>query len=263
MSVMQRTLREEAALLDLPVEVLTTISLHLDLRDLVRIAKTCRLFHHGSSGSLCTVKLPTKSPVATALLAFPGNELIPSTRPIGCSDSLIAYLTRSVRQRSCREAPPLAAGWRHSIFVDATGQLLTCGNFFPDLTPVAAMAAIRVRSVASKGIDGLAVGWNGQVYSWGTNNFGQLGHGDTRIRLKPTLVEGLEDVRSIAAACGHSWAVTQSGSVFRWGCDLLRATEPALRPIIVNGFGRMHVRCVSAEEDRVLAIGNYGELFSW
>jgi hypothetical protein len=55
----------QAALLDLPLEVLTCVCQQLDLRDLVRIAETCTRFRHGDGG-LATAELPTKSPVVTA-----------------------------------------------------------------------------------------------------------------------------------------------------------------------------------------------------
>jgi hypothetical protein len=77
-----------AALLDLPLEVLTCVCLHLDLLDLTRVAESCNRFRHGD-GALKTAELPTKSPVVTALRehAFPGGVGTPSTRPIGCSES--------------------------------------------------------------------------------------------------------------------------------------------------------------------------------
>jgi hypothetical protein len=109
-----------ATLLDLPLEVLTDVCLQLDLHDLVRVAATCKRFRHGDGG-LETAELPTKSPVVTALriLAFSRPELVPSTRAIGGSESWVAYLARCARQRRCREAPPIAAGDWHSIFVAA------------------------------------------------------------------------------------------------------------------------------------------------
>jgi hypothetical protein len=71
------------------------------------------------------VEQPTKSPVVTALreLPFPRGELIPSTRPSGCSDSWIAYLARCARQRRRRDSPTIAAGGVHNLFVDAAGRL--------------------------------------------------------------------------------------------------------------------------------------------
>src|SRR6056297_1977623 len=113
-------------LLDLPIEVLASVCLLLDLRGLVRVSATCTRFRHGDGG-LETVELPTKSPLVTVLSerAFPRRELIRSTRSMGCSDSWVAYLARCARQLCCREAPRMAAADEHSLFVDATGPLLS------------------------------------------------------------------------------------------------------------------------------------------
>jgi hypothetical protein len=275
---MAPTSSEASSLLDLPLEVLTSVCLQLDLRALVRVAETCKRFRHGE-GALETADLPTKSPVVTALreLALPGGELVPTTLPIGCSESWVAYLARCVRQRRCREAPPIAADYVHSLFLDVAGQMLECGeraavghgdeeetSLLP--TPVAAMAEVLILSVAAGSSHSLALGWDGRVYSWRDNKSGQLGQGDELARLSPVLVEGLEDVRGAAAASSHSLAVTQSGVVLRWGRDLPPGTEDArrsLRPIIVEGFKRVRVRQVCASFGTAFAIGGAGELFSW
>jgi hypothetical protein len=162
------------------------------------------------------VELPTKSTVITPLRkhAFPSGELAPSTRPLGCSESWVTYLARCVRQRRCREAPPIATGCGHSLFVDAAGQLLWSSmvSTRSSPTPLAAMAMVKVRSAVAEPYHNLAVGWNGRLYSWGHNTEGQLGHGAVRSEpLPPAPVEGLNGVRGIAGAGNHSLAVTQSG----------------------------------------------------
>jgi hypothetical protein len=230
----------QATVMDLPFELFTAVCQQLDLRDLVRLAATCKRFHHGEGG-LETVELPTKSPVATELRehTFPGGELIPSTRPTGCAESWVAYLARCVRQRRDREAPPLAAGGKHSLFLDVAGRLLTCGRgaaaghgdadaIYSNPTPVTALAGVRVRSVAVGSRHSLALGWDGRVYSWGNNFCGELGHGD-RLTSLLALVEGLEGVCGVATAYDHSLAVTQSGAVFSWGRALLPGAEDSLR----------------------------------
>jgi alpha-tubulin suppressor-like RCC1 family protein len=150
-------------------------------------------------------------------------------RPIGCTESWVAYLARCARQRRCREAPPVVAGQQHNLFADAAGRLLGCGMgvaaghgdddgaVYPGPTVVAAMAGVRVRSIAVGSHHSLALGWDGRVYSWGWNHYTQLGHGDELNRNLPTLVEGLEAVRGIAAHWCHSHALTQSGALFSWG----------------------------------------------
>jgi RCC1 and BTB domain-containing protein len=79
----------------------------------------------------------------------------------------------------------------------------------------------------------------------------------------PALVEGLEIMCNLAAASDHSFAVVQSGDVFRWGKALLFLVHHALRPIIVKGFGGVRVRRVSSKQNEAFAIGAAGELFSW
>jgi alpha-tubulin suppressor-like RCC1 family protein len=266
----------KTALLDLPLEVLADVCLQLDLRDLVCLAETCKRVRHGDGG-LETVELPIKSPAVMALraLAFPRPELVPSTRPIGCSESWVAYLARCARQRSCREAPPIAAGEAHCLCVKAAGRLLAFGKgaavghghvrkkYF-DPTPVAALAHVRVRSVAAFYHHSLALTWDGRVYSWGANHAGQLGHGDTLDRLLPARVEGLEDVRGFALGWSHSLAATHSGDVFLWG-QLINHydAKKELRPTIVEGFGGVRVRRVFAGGSVNFALGKDGELFSW
>jgi alpha-tubulin suppressor-like RCC1 family protein len=261
-----------ADLRDFPLEVLTHVCRHLGLCDLVRVSQTCTRFRHGG---LETVELPTESPVVAVPreLAFPRDELVPRTRPVGCTYLWVAYLARCTRQRRCREAPPIAIGVEHSLFADASGRLLACGRgaavghgdeeFYFDPTPVAAMVAVRVRSVAAGSRHSLALGWDGRVYSWGDNYDGQLGHGNKDARPSPALVEELEGACGIAAYSYHCLAVTQSGGVFSCGESLQRGAQDKLWPAIVEGFGGVRVRRVRAGEDRASDIGQDGELFSW
>jgi alpha-tubulin suppressor-like RCC1 family protein len=264
-----------AALLDLPLEVLVDVCEQFDFCDLICIAATCQRFRYGDRG-LATVELPTKSPVVRALLKYacPGGVLVPSTRPIGCSESWVAYLARYVRQRRGREAPPVAAGVLCSLFVHADGRLLSCGDgaavgrdeaaaTYPRPTTVIATAGMRMRSVAAGGSHSLALGWDGRVNSWGSNWRGPLGHGDTRDRPLPALVRGLEGVRNIAAFDRLSLAVTRSGAVFQWGQPYWLVEQHSLSPITVHGFEGVRVRRVFPGFDVVFAIGEEGEVFSW
>jgi alpha-tubulin suppressor-like RCC1 family protein len=183
----------------------------------------------------------------------------------------VAYLVRCARQRRCREAPHIAAGF-HSLFAGAAGRVLACpsngghggaGRYCIPM-PMAAMAGIRVRSVSAGDYHSLALDWDGRVYAWGENNFGQLGVGSRLLHGPvPALVEGLGGVREVAAAGGHSLAVTQSGDVFRWGFALLNTERNELRPIGVEGFPGVRVRGLGAGRWAASAIGEAGELSSW
>jgi alpha-tubulin suppressor-like RCC1 family protein len=264
------------SLTDLPLELFSAVCEQLDLHDLVRVAETCKRFRHGDGGPE-TVELPTKSPIVAALRkhAFDRPELIPSTRPIGCSESWVAYLARCARQRRCREAPPIAAGRKHSLFVVGAGRLLTCGEGAAvghgdagadtfHATPVAALAGLRVRSVAAERAHSLVLSWDGRVFSWGKNDNGQLGQGDKLNRPLPTLVEVLEAVCSIGTTCDSCVAVTQSGDVFSWGQSFELSAPDLLRPVLVKGLMEgVRVRRVCVGSGSVFAIGENGEVSSW
>jgi alpha-tubulin suppressor-like RCC1 family protein len=63
----------------------------------------------------------------------------------------------------------------------------------------------------------LALTSKGEVYSWGSNNNGQLGN-DSKIDSKvPIKVSQIPHVSSISAGSVHSVAVTKDGSVYVWG----------------------------------------------
>jgi alpha-tubulin suppressor-like RCC1 family protein len=66
----------------------------------------------------------------------------------------------------------------------------------------------------------------GKLYTWGYNDFGQLGfglHGEGRVgQQKPTQVQGLlagEEVVDFACGGGHTAAVTKTSRVFGWGSN--------------------------------------------
>lgn len=61
----------------------------------------------------------------------------------------------------------------------------------------------------------------GKVYSWGRNDTGQLGHGDTVRRDIPTLIDSLTDFNIVKAACGkgHTLFLTDRGVIYSVGCN--------------------------------------------
>lgn len=55
----------------------------------------------------------------------------------------------------------------------------------------------------SKGGIAVILTRSGTLYSWGTNDYGQLGQGDYNVRLTPERVEGLEGKQVTQIALGH------------------------------------------------------------
>lgn len=85
---------------------------------------------------------------------------------------------------------------------------------FPDDVTIVALATGRQHA--------LALGSNGILYSWGDNNFGQLGNGNFESSRKSVVVRSsgvMANKTIVAIACGnfHSLALSSDGQVFSWG----------------------------------------------
>ena len=66
----------------------------------------------------------------------------------------------------------------------------------------------------------LALTKEGRVFSWGNNEWGQLGLGDSVGRYSAEEVKGLADVVAIAASASASFVLKADGSVWGWGQNL-------------------------------------------
>ncbi|XP_066595212.1 E3 ubiquitin-protein ligase HERC2 [Prorops nasuta] len=75
--------------------------------------------------------------------------------------------------------------------------------------------------IACGGHHSAAITSAGWLYTWGTGRYGRLGHGDSDDKLRPKLVEALQDYRVIDIACGSGDAqtlcVTDDDNVWSWG----------------------------------------------
>ena len=112
-----------------------------------------------------------------------------------------------------------------SLGLNSRGQL-GLGDILPQtqLTLVKALAGIKTLFIACGHWHNLALSEFGDVYSWGWNEHGQLGHStDTPVVAIPTLIElppkDQDDVNFVSIGCGerHSVAISEGGSVYTWG----------------------------------------------
>jgi alpha-tubulin suppressor-like RCC1 family protein len=124
----------------------------------------------------------------------------------------------------------VAAGAQQSIVVSTAGRLysfgygggghLGHGDHEEQLAPrlVEALQDVRVSAVAAGQAHPLALS-EGKVYSFGSGQFGKLGHCNTAAQLTPRVIEGLQGVRvrSVAAGCYTSLAVATDGEAYGWG----------------------------------------------
>mmetsp|Transcript_7464 Transcript_7464/g.8614 ORF Transcript_7464/g.8614 Transcript_7464/m.8614 type:complete len:570 (-) Transcript_7464:147-1856(-) len=171
---------------------------------------------------------------------------------------------------------------------NASGQLLEAGtldwdNVGKKSTPLfeplysfnRVMAGVRIRLVASgpAACHSVAVDEAGQCYTWGRNDAGQLGHGDTTAYNGPTLVHGMKGKSIRDASCGrkHTVVCTTEGTVFAWGshkCGQLGTGGAAKEGFTVPvqaaswGGGSPVVR-VACGAEFSMAVNEDGKLAAW
>ena len=130
----------------------------------------------------------------------------------------------------------MACGIDHVLLVSKLGDLysfglsgrgqLGHGDIVTQTEPtlVKALAGIKTLSIACGNWHSLVLSEFSDVYSFGWNEHGQLGHSpDLPVVAIPTLIElpseDEEDTNFISIACGerHSAAVSETGGVYTWG----------------------------------------------
>jgi len=152
-----------------------------------------------------------------------------------CETQNAPSLTRFVlvESLSAHFISKVACGANHSVAINEWGQLFSWGsdahgqlgvNGGKGLQTVPKtvkhLATSTIVQVACGENHTLALTYDGQLFSWGSNSFGQLGLGTSTDReVKPTLVASLAGIPLAFIACGgnHSFAVSKSGAVFGWG----------------------------------------------
>jgi alpha-tubulin suppressor-like RCC1 family protein len=185
----------------------------------------------------------------------------------------------------------LASGYLHTLALCADGSLFSWGyNIYGQLgtgdssqssLPVrvdlaGALARKTVVAIACGTYHNLALCSDGTLASWGYNNYGQLGTGDTATRKAPASVvtHGAlvgKHVVGIAAGAYHSAALCSDGTVVAWGFnddgELGNGnTAGSTEPVAVDRSGALAgktVIAIAAGQYHTLALCSDGTLCAW
>lgn len=185
----------------------------------------------------------------------------------------------------------LVAGDEHALALASDGKLYSWGyNDFGQLgdntltTSHVPVAVVMSGVLAGKTINSLAAGSNhsmvlasdGWVYSWGRNNFGQLGNNTTTNAKVPVAISqgaipaGVKLVK-IASAHDHTLVIGDNGRVYAWGHNQkgqlgINTTANSLVPVAVDVSGVLAgktVSQVSVHSFQSIALTDDGKVYAW
>eukprot|EP00026_Physarum_polycephalum_P003299 Phypoly_transcript_03309.p1 GENE.Phypoly_transcript_03309~~Phypoly_transcript_03309.p1 ORF type:complete len:738 (+),score=125.55 Phypoly_transcript_03309:75-2288(+) len=151
---------------------------------------------------------------------------------LGREDESDSPNLREVEGLQKRKVKLASAGYAHSIALADTGLFTwgsgdrgqlgsgtTKGVNTPKLTKMQGLSAKHITEICTGGYHTAVLNDAGEVYTFGGNSFGALGHGHKNDLLVPTLVKELKDSHISHIACGgdHTLALTRDGDVYSWG----------------------------------------------
>ena len=118
--------------------------------------------------------------------------------------------------------------------------------------------------------------FDGKVFTWGWNDFGQLGNGNNTSKNNPVSVDtsGVlsgKIITMVSSGAGHSVALSSDGIVFSWGANLFGTLGNGSNtnidvPIAVYTGGVLSGKIItnlSAGSEHTIVISSDGSLFTW
>eukprot|EP00026_Physarum_polycephalum_P001542 Phypoly_transcript_01544.p1 GENE.Phypoly_transcript_01544~~Phypoly_transcript_01544.p1 ORF type:complete len:1030 (+),score=135.85 Phypoly_transcript_01544:65-3091(+) len=133
---------------------------------------------------------------------------------------------------------------------------------------IAELRNTRVIKLACGARHSAAITDNGVLFTWGSNEDGELGR--SRRLMIPQRVDALESQIVVSVACGdkHTACTTDSGEVFTWGGNASGQlghgdNEPSGKPRVVKDLRPSFISSVACGAAFTLAMSRKGEIFAF
>jgi alpha-tubulin suppressor-like RCC1 family protein len=147
-----------------------------------------------------------------------------------------------------------------------TASTETCPGGPCSTVPLAVSLPAGATSLAGGNHHTLALDAEGRVWSWGSNNHGQLGDGTNTSRVEPAVIPSLGGVVAIAAGDQHSLALREDGTVWAWGRNWAGQIGDGTttdRNVPVPVAALSDVTGISGSYNHSLAVKTDGTVWAW
>ncbi|WP_461671127.1 RCC1 domain-containing protein, partial [Mycobacterium tuberculosis] len=135
-------------------------------------------------------------------------------------------------------------------------------------TPAQVTGLCDVTAIAGGGFHSLALKSDGTVWTWGLNNYNQLGDGTSTNRSAPVQAYEVDGAIAVAAGGYSSIVLRSDGRVWSWGLNTsgqLGDNTSAQRSTPIQSLAALDLTAPKASDSGIsLAFGDYGEVsLSW
>ena len=113
---------------------------------------------------------------------------------------------------------------------------------------------------------------NGIIYSWGNNEFGQLGTGDTEDKNLPVIISTESNWAKLSVGANHNFLITLQGVLWSWGyngygqlgnSDLGNVYEPTMIPEIDEDDENKNWTTIAAGHNHSIGLKTDGFIWAW
>jgi len=169
---------------------------------------------------------------------------------LGLGHNLANYEPRLIEVSYAEKIVDISCGVYHSLILTKNGDIYTCGlknadqggeedetMKNSDLKP-RKIVGIRekIKAISCGSYFSLALSENGNVYSWGRNNWGQLGNGKGEFTSEPNLIRIGSFIVKICCGYNFSLLLSEEGNIYEFGWQVSndRNYKKRLIPIKFN-----------------------------
>jgi alpha-tubulin suppressor-like RCC1 family protein len=208
---------------------------------------------------------------------------------LGETEEIISIPTM-IDDSEMSEIMAVSAGTFHSLFLNVNGQVFGCGNYMHNNKRMTRSEYLSSRhkeylriptlidtqglgtmiAVSAGGEHSLILNFQGQVFSFGANNVGQLGLGHLNPQSTPTLIESsvIGVIVAISAGSSHSLVLNSQGQVFGFGNNVcgqigLGSLRVVRSPKLIDHPEIGRIVAISSGESHNLIMNQQGQVFSF
>ena len=223
------------------------------------ITETFQSSASASANGSVTFRLKAVDPQASALsFAWNSNTGTRGTPTSSAGASEVVWTAPACVPAAT--TPTVTATVANALGASASHSFIVTG------LPSCASQAASLSVVDGGGYHSIRVKPDGTVWTWGYNDYGQLGDGTTINRSSPVQVPGLSGVTAVVAGNSHTAALRQDGTVRAWGSNLygqLGDGTTTSSTSLVQVTGLSSVTALASGLNHTVALRQDGSIWAW